>query len=126
MSTILPMPLTLLPDTGTRSQEISFGWPFLVSSEESQPSQTVVLIFQSEAATPLWFQPTIGTLASEYWMSNEELLASKRTWHDREFREAYAEAAVEQGIAWQVRVNRESRRKIWPSCWEQASQQSVA
>ena len=41
--------------------------------------------------------------------SNVDLLKQKTTWKDREFREAYADAAVEQGIAWQVRVNREVR-----------------
>ena len=38
-----------------------------------------------------------------------DLLKSKCEWEDKEFREAYAEAAVEQGIAWQVKTNREMR-----------------
>jgi len=35
---------------------------------------------------------------------------SKRTnWNDREYREAYMEAAIEQGVAWQIRINRLKR-----------------
>ena len=30
-------------------------------------------------------------------------------WKDREYREAYMEAAVEQGVAWQIRINRQKR-----------------
>lgn len=36
-------------------------------------------------------------------------LSSKPEWSDAEYRHAYAEAAVEQGVAWQIRVNREAR-----------------
>lgn len=44
-----------------------------------------------------------------HWQKAAEVLASRPQWRDVEYREAYAEAAVEQGIAWQVRVNRERR-----------------
>jgi len=36
-------------------------------------------------------------------------LSSKPEWSDPEYRQAYAEAAIEQGIAWQIRANREAR-----------------
>ena len=38
-----------------------------------------------------------------------DALSSKKLWRDKEYRHAYAAAAVEQGIAYQVRVNREAR-----------------
>jgi transcriptional regulator with XRE-family HTH domain len=31
-------------------------------------------------------------------------------WHEREYREAYMEAAVSQGIAWQIKINRSERK----------------
>lgn len=31
-------------------------------------------------------------------------------WADQEYRQAYMEAAVEQGIAWQIKINREARK----------------
>lgn len=31
-------------------------------------------------------------------------------WFDPEYRRAYMQAAIEQGVAWQIRVNREERR----------------
>jgi transcriptional regulator with XRE-family HTH domain len=34
---------------------------------------------------------------------------SKPEWQDREYREAYLEASLEQGIAWQIRINRQKR-----------------
>jgi len=36
-------------------------------------------------------------------------LSGKPEWADPQYRQAYAEAAVEQGIAWQIRANREAR-----------------
>src|SRR3546814_929821 len=36
-----------------------------------------------------------------------ELLREKRAWIDKSYRTANAESAVEQGIAWQLQVNRE-------------------
>lgn len=38
-----------------------------------------------------------------------EALVARTSWSDRESREYYAEAAVEQGLAYQIRVNRELR-----------------
>lgn len=42
--------------------------------------------------------------------SNLDILKSKIEWKDKEYREFYAEAAVEQGLAFQIRINREKRR----------------
>lgn len=42
-------------------------------------------------------------------LSDIELLKAKKSWRDRESREFYVEAAVEQGLAFQIRVNREKR-----------------
>jgi transcriptional regulator with XRE-family HTH domain len=39
------------------------------------------------------------------------LLEEKPKWANREYREAYMEAAVEQGVAWQIKINR-TRRKM--------------
>lgn len=38
------------------------------------------------------------------------LLSRRPKWSDREYREAYMEAAIEQGVAWQIRINRLNRR----------------
>ena len=35
---------------------------------------------------------------------------SRHEWLDKEFREGYLEGAVEQGVAWQIRSNRQARR----------------
>ncbi len=37
------------------------------------------------------------------------MLRERSEWSDKEYRDAYAEAAVEQGIAWQIKTNREIR-----------------
>ena len=40
---------------------------------------------------------------------SNHLLNRRPNWRDREYREAYMEAAIEQGIAWQIRINRQFR-----------------
>ncbi|URL59636.1 helix-turn-helix transcriptional regulator [Luteibacter flocculans] len=41
--------------------------------------------------------------------TSAQLLAQKRKWRNEEYRKSYAEAAVDQGISWQIRINREMR-----------------
>lgn len=36
-------------------------------------------------------------------------LNARPQWGDREYREAYMEAAIEQGVAWQIKINRKFR-----------------
>ena len=36
-------------------------------------------------------------------------LSLKPQWSDQEYREAYLEASIEQGIAWQIKINRQKR-----------------
>ncbi|MCX5959717.1 MAG: helix-turn-helix transcriptional regulator [Cyanobacteria bacterium] len=36
-------------------------------------------------------------------------LSLKPQWCDQEYREAYLEASIEQGIAWQIKINRQKR-----------------
>lgn len=51
-----------------------------------------------------------------YWDSRSseqygarESLCSKTKWVNREYRHAYMEASIEQGVAWQIKLNREGR-----------------
>lgn len=37
------------------------------------------------------------------------ILEKRPKWANREYREAYLEASVEQGVAWQIRINRSRR-----------------
>jgi len=41
-------------------------------------------------------------------VTNVSLIPRPR-WHDEEYRQAYMDASVEQGIAWQIKVNRKMR-----------------
>lgn len=36
-------------------------------------------------------------------------LEKRKKWHDSEYRQSYMEAAIEQGVAWQIKINREHR-----------------
>jgi transcriptional regulator with XRE-family HTH domain len=38
-----------------------------------------------------------------------QCLEKKKKWRIREYRHAYMDAAVEQGVAWQIKINREQR-----------------
>ncbi|WP_081057534.1 helix-turn-helix domain-containing protein [Burkholderia diffusa] len=42
-------------------------------------------------------------------MEHAPRVSGRAEWLDEEFRQAYMEAAVEQGIAWQIRANRRGR-----------------
>lgn len=37
------------------------------------------------------------------------MLVNRPKWKEKEYREAYMEASIEQGIAWQIRINRNLR-----------------
>ncbi|MBU1690510.1 MAG: helix-turn-helix domain-containing protein [Gammaproteobacteria bacterium] len=36
-------------------------------------------------------------------------LKKRRKWRNQEYRHSYMEAAIEQGVAWQIKINREKR-----------------
>lgn len=46
---------------------------------------------------------------AELTKSPSQHLAKRYKWKDKEYRHAYMEASIEQGVAWQIRVNRERR-----------------
>ncbi|WP_425482234.1 helix-turn-helix transcriptional regulator [Luteibacter yeojuensis] len=55
------------------------------------------------------FNSHISSRTTKPAPSAAELLKSKEEWRDREYRACYAEAAVEQGVAFQIQVNRKRR-----------------
>lgn len=55
------------------------------------------------------FSPCVGDEKTEHRGERACLFGQKSSWVEREHREGYLEASVEQGIAWQIRVNREAR-----------------
>jgi transcriptional regulator with XRE-family HTH domain len=42
-------------------------------------------------------------------LTPRECLERRKKWRNREYRQAYMEAAIEQGIAWQIKINRDKR-----------------
>lgn len=42
-------------------------------------------------------------------LTPRECLERRKKWRKKEYRQAYMEAAIEQGIAWQIKINREKR-----------------
>lgn len=84
------------------TQTTTQRWP-------SVTSPTVTKVFQAKQSniqTTVHFanRKAIGT----YGKSNSPL-ESKPKWHNREYREGYMEAAIEQGVAWQIKINRKFR-----------------
>lgn len=72
-------------------------------------SSTLADIPQSQAFTARADYLAVTAPRVQTWISTADVLRGKTRWVDQTYREAYAEAAVEQGIAWQVRINRERR-----------------
>lgn len=84
------------------TQALTQKWP-------SGTKPTVTKIFQttqSSSATTVHFANRKAALVSDKLTSP---LDAKPKWRDREYREAYMEAAIEQGVAWQIRINRKFR-----------------
>lgn len=50
------------------------------------------------------------SLIIDHPASTADSLAKRPRWKNQEYRQAYMEAAIEQGIAWQIKVNRERRQ----------------
>lgn len=51
----------------------------------------------------------VKSAAPSQHSSVEHVFQRKASWVERERREGYMEASVEQGIAWQIKINRERR-----------------
>lgn len=62
-------------------------------------------LFHSKSTAPLAkkFEP------KKQYLDNFSILARRPKWVDKEYREGYMEASVEQGVAWQIKINRELR-----------------
>lgn len=58
---------------------------------------------------PSRFDTTVRGRTTKPVPTSLDLLQSKDEWADREYRACYAEAAVEQGVAFQIQVNRKLR-----------------
>ncbi len=84
------------------TQTITQKWP-------SVTKPTVTKIFrakQSSSATTVHFASRKEALLSDKRASP---LEARPKWRDREYREAYMEASIEQGVAWQIQINRKFR-----------------
>jgi transcriptional regulator with XRE-family HTH domain len=76
------------------------------------------LMIDANDVNPSIFQNTRGTISSTNYVlvkhtssqRSTPTLLSRKKWRDREYRSGYVEAAIEQGVAWQIRANRTARK----------------
>lgn len=52
----------------------------------------------------------IVSSADTHFRTARECLEKRRKWRNQEYRHAYMESAVQQDIAWQIKINRENRK----------------
>ncbi|MFA7292341.1 MAG: helix-turn-helix domain-containing protein [Rhodocyclaceae bacterium] len=65
---------------------------------------------QLPSATTVHFaNQKAGQVRVRLTSSTNSPLCAKPQWRDKEYREAYMEAAIDQGIAWQIKINRKFR-----------------
>lgn len=78
------------------------------NATDSHVKRTFALTQSSSATTVRFANRKEAKISS---LSDPEVRALDRRpeWQDREYREAYMEAAIEQGVAWQIRINRQKR-----------------
>lgn len=77
-------------------------------SPSSKP-QGISSFVQPAVRSEIAHQVFLTSYGSEAVTPTQRALLAKPEWAEKAFREAYVCAAVEQGIAWQVRINREKR-----------------
>lgn len=90
MSTTPPATRRWHSDTGSRVTK-------LFSTQRSDTSITVR------------FAPNTQDLLLNKGTDSTSALNRRPQWADKEYREAYMEAAIEQGVAWQIKLNRKAR-----------------
>lgn len=84
----------------------SIDSPALASVRPPLPIDVFVTEFGNFVPASL---PQQDDLPQPVYLSDIDILQSKTSWTDREYRHIYASAAVEQGLAYQIRINRELR-----------------
>jgi transcriptional regulator with XRE-family HTH domain len=76
-------------------------------------SATTTFPVRRESIGPtVQFVPRPTESKSAFLIANRKALSpldSKPQWQDKEYRQAYMEAAIEQGVAWQIKINRKFR-----------------
>jgi len=92
---------TLMQSLGARSRSLATT----TSSVSLVPNATTFI------PIAISVQVTFVTLhAGPTSITPGQWLAKRTKWRKREYRQAYMESAIEQGVAWQIRVNRERRQ----------------
>jgi transcriptional regulator with XRE-family HTH domain len=87
------------------TRQITKKWPSVTKN-----SVTTIFPTQREnSGTTVRYVSRGDSLRRRNSSSKSLLLSERPHWIDREYREAYMEAAVEQGIAWQIQINRKFR-----------------
>ncbi|MDC7704021.1 helix-turn-helix domain-containing protein [Vogesella indigofera] len=98
---------------------------YLVNSPSQPVTKTIVISLEgsTQSAKPVpvganeHLRNTFNILASyqdlhkttDYYSTALAMLACKKRWKSVEYRQAIMESALEQGIAWQIKINRQKR-----------------
>lgn len=102
-----PLMLSSVPNAiETRSLPTLPVAPNFAFNELSNPPESIVHIVGTVRVN---IAVAIDTSTTEK-RTAVTMLKARRSWADRESREFYGEAAVEQGLAYQIKVNRERRK----------------
>ncbi|WP_399244095.1 MULTISPECIES: helix-turn-helix domain-containing protein [Synechococcales] len=75
--------------------------PVAIQTFRLRPGNIETCVLSAQTKTP--------SRPKESLSKSVRYLSLKPQWSDREYREAYLEASIEQGIAWQIRINRQKR-----------------
>lgn len=101
---------TISSNTPVLASIAATGWHWQTTSRELVDDRVSVEAFYIESNVAPLFHAIVNSTQSAPVHSKIQDLLEKPEWEEKEYRQAYAEAAVEQGIAFQVRINREKRR----------------
>lgn len=95
--------MPLMPVARTFQTPITFTW----NVEPVSTQRRISISNIQHGGSALYFAVVIGRDFEKY--ASRQLLLNRRKWKKKEYRHAYMQSAIEQGIAWQIKINRERR-----------------
>jgi len=98
-----PLPV-VMQNQLVQKNSINLPTGFIRNVSPAFPTQAKVIDAEAAKVFVLFLNTNSLQLNESQW------LEKRKKWKNAEYRHAYMEAALEQGVAWQIKINRESRK----------------
>lgn len=82
----------------------------IINLGANSKKKVAIKTFTSKQRRAYWDAPSAKPTTQIYPQREVHPLARYPEWQDQEYRHAYLSASIEQGLAWQIRANRQARK----------------